>query len=471
MNGSEMIPSTLPTPVIQPPLDGNFRPAALAYRAYQDAARTSGTSLQLALERGQGEVSRFEMLIFPEGHPRAAENYPLVERTLKFLLWQRGAHTVWISGNDALAAQLAREYGPRGSRRFDWDFLGRQVYERPFRILPCAPQDLPPSRESPRHLGRHLKGCRIGFDLGASDRKVSAVIDGTPVYSEEVIWEPRKQADPTYHYREIMAAIQSAAAHLPRVDAIGGSAAGIYIENRPMVASLFRSVPEERFDEVHNLFLRIQQEMGVPLEILNDGDVTALAGSMAIGENSVLGIALGSSEAAGYVNPQGLITGWLNELAFAPVDYAPHAPIEEWSGDRGCGASYLSQQCVFRLAPAAGVSIPEGLPDAEKLAHVQSLLATGHEGAVNIWRSMGVYLGYALAHYAHFYEIRHVLILGRCTSGEGGNLLLEGCKQVWEAEFPALLERVTLHLPDEKIRRVGQSVAAASLPEIRSEES
>jgi len=82
-----------------------------------------------------------------------------------------------------------------------------------------------------------------------------------------------------------------------------------------------------------------------------------------------------------------------------------------------------------------------------------------------------VYLGYALAHYAHFYEIRHVLILGRCTSGTGGNLLLEECEQVWKAEFPYLLQQITLHLPDEKIRRVGQSVAAASLPEIRSEES
>lgn len=460
-----------PTPAVQPPLDENFRPAALAHRAFQDVTRRFGSTLQLALERGHGEISHFEMGLFPEGHPRAAENFSFVERTLKFLLWQRGAHTVWISGNDSLTTQLAEEYSPYGSRRFDWNFLGRQVYERPFRILPCTSQELPPPKETPRPLGRHLKGYRIGFDLGASDRKVSAVIDGTPVYSEEVIWEPRKHADPAYHYREILAAIQSAAAHLPRVDAIGGSAAGIYIENRPMVASLFRNVPEERFDEVRHLFLRIQQEMGVPLEILNDGDVTALAGSMAIGENSVLGIALGSSEAAGYINPQGLITGWLNELAFAPIDYSPHAPIEEWSGDRGCGASYLSQQCVFRLAPSAGLSIPEGLPDAEKLASVQGLLTRGHEGAVNIWRSMGVYLGYALAHYAHFYEIRHVLILGRCTSGAGGNLLLEGCEQVWKAEFPDLLEQITLHLPDEKIRRVGQSVAAASLPEIRSEKA
>ena len=134
------------------------------------------------------------------------------------------------------------------------------------------------------------------------------------------------------------------------IDAIGGSSAGIYIDNRPMVASLFRSIPKERYGEVKNLFARLQNEMGVPLEVINDGDVTALAGSMSLEDNGILGIAMGSSEAAGYVDLDGHIVGWLNELAFAPIDYSPEAPVEEWSGDIGCGASYFSQQCVFRLA-------------------------------------------------------------------------------------------------------------------------
>ena len=198
-------------------------------------------------------------------------------------------------------------------------------------------------------LGRHLDGCRIGFDLGASDRKVSAVVDGKVVYSEEVVWEPRKHADPDYHYREIMAALKVAASKMTAVDAIGGSSAGIYIDNRPMVASLFAAIPPDRFNEIRDLFLRIRTEMRVPLEVINDGDVTALAGSMSIEDNGILGIALGSSEAAGYVDMNGHIMGWLNELAFAPIDYSPTAPLEEWSGDRGCGASYFSQQCAFRL--------------------------------------------------------------------------------------------------------------------------
>jgi predicted NBD/HSP70 family sugar kinase len=287
------------------------------------------------------------------------------------------------------------------------------------------------------------------------------------VYSEEVIWEPRKQTDPEYHYREIMTALQTAASKMPRLDAIGGSSAGIYIDNRPMVASLFRGIPKERFDEIRNLFLRIQQELNVPLDVINDGDVTALAGSMSIEDNGILGIALGSSEAAGYVNLKGHIMGWLNELAFAPIDYSPTAPQDEWSGDRGVGALYFSQQCVFRLASKAGIQLPSNLTDAEKLVFVQKQLEAGHEGALKIWQSMGTYLGYGIAHYADFYEIKHVLILGRCTSGRGGDMLLEGARQVFQAEFPDLLNRIALHLPDEKIRRVGQSVAAASLPVIR----
>ncbi len=87
-------------------------------------------------------------------------------------------------------------------------------------------------------------------------------------------------------------------------------------------------------------------------------------------------------------------------------------------------------------------------------------------GAVKIWQSIGIYMGYAIAHYADFYDLRHVLILGRCTSGRGGQLILDGANEVLGAEFPELAARVNIQLPDEKSRRVGQSIAAASLPVI-----
>jgi predicted NBD/HSP70 family sugar kinase len=452
---------------VKPPLDEDFRPAVLANRDFQRRVRPVGVRLVIGLKRSGGEISRLETTVYPEGHPDFESNLPYVERIVKFLLWQRGGHTVYIGGPKAIAEHIGSVYSSSGAHKFDAHFMGRLVYETEFAVVACSAEEVPASRETGKLLGRHLNGCRIGFDLGASDRKVSAVVDGNAIYSEEVVWEPRKHKDPGYHHREIMTALKTAASKMPRLDAIGGSSAGIYVDNRPMVASLFRGIPQEQFGEIKNLFLDIRREMGVPLEVINDGDVTALAGSMSIGENGILGIALGSSEAAGYVNPEGHIMGWLNELAFAPVDYSPNAPVEEWSGDRGCGASYFSQQCVFRLAPKAGIEIPPNVTDAEKLKFVQNRLEAGDPGALRIWESMGIYLGYGIAHYADFYDIKHVLILGRCTSGCGGDLLIQGVKAVFGSEFPELLSGIELHLPDEKIRRVGQSVAAASLPVIQ----
>lgn len=458
----------LVAPAIIPPLDKEFRPAVLANRAYLNEIESSGVgvSLLLGLERSDGHVSHFATQVFPEDHPRASANLMYVERIIKFLLWQKGGWKIYVGGPRSIGKYISDCYLNGGTRQFDYHFMSEEVYEKPFTIIPCEPSEVPPEFESGKPLGRHLDGYRIGFDLGASDRKSSAVIDGDAVFSEEVIWDPKVQHDPDYHYQEIMKSLNAAAAKMPRLDAIGGSAAGIYIDNKVRIASLFRGIPAERYDEVRNLFIRIREEMGVPLEIVNDGDVTALAGSMSLDDNGVLGIAMGSSEAGGYVNLEGNITGWLNELAFAPVDYNPGAPKDEWSGDKGVGSLYFSQQCVFRLAPQVGIDVPGDHTDAEKLQYVQHLLESGHAGAVKIWQTMGCYLGYGIAHYADFYELRHVLILGRCTSGRGGIYILEGAFDVLQAEFPDLATRVNIQLPDEKSRRVGQAIAAASLPSI-----
>lgn len=459
---------SLVKPRFVPPLDADFRPAVLANRAFAQAVRESGASVPLvfALERANGCISRFEAQVFDENHPSAPANLSYAERLLKFLLWQRGACRVHVGGPASIGHYLQDCYRPGGLRAFDEHFMGENVYERSFEVVQCTADEAPAAHELAQPLGRHLDGCRIGFDLGGSDRKVSAVIDGEVVYSEEVLWEPRKHSDPAYHYEEVMKAIRTAASKLPRVDAIGGSSAGVYIENRAMIASLFRGIPKDRFHEVRDMFLRIGKEMGVPLVVVNDGEVTALAGSMSLEDNGVLGIAMGTSEAGGYVTPEGNITDWLNELAFCPVDYNPKAPVEEWSGDFGVGASYFSQQCVFRLAPKAGIEVPSGILDAERLKFVQEKLESGDPGAVKIWKSMGIYLGYTLAHYADFYALKHVLILGRCTSGAGGTLILDGARDVLDAEFPELARSVLIQLPDEKSRRVGQSIAAASLPSL-----
>lgn len=460
---------TLIAPRFVPPLDPGFRPAVLANRAFQAEVAASGVGvpLVLGLERVGGTLSRFETTVFPDGHPRAEANLQYAERLVKFLLWQRGGWKVYVGGPQAIGEHIRRTYAVDGPRAFDHDFMGEQVYQQPFTVVVCAADKVPPAHESEKALGRHLDGCRIGFDLGASDLKVSAVIDGEPAFSTEIVWEPRQNTDPAYHYERILSALQLAASKLPRVDAIGGSSAGVYVDNRPMIASLFRGVPAERYGEVRSLFARIRQAMGgTPLEVINDGEVTALAGSMSLEDDSILGVAMGSSEAAGYVTPTGSLTDWLNELAFAPVDYQPDAPADEWSGDRGVGALYFSQQAVFRLAPRADITVLTGVTDAERLKAVQEKLEAGDEGALKIWQTIGIYLGYALAHYADFYALKHVLILGRVTSGRGGTVILDTANEVLRGEFPDLAAELQIQLPDEKGRRVGQSIAAASLPKL-----
>jgi predicted NBD/HSP70 family sugar kinase len=346
--------------------------------------------------------------------------------------------------------------------------MGERVYGLPMRIESVAYDAAPAERETTAALGRHLDGCRVGFDLGASDRKCAAVIDGEVVHTEEVAWDPSPQRDPQYHYDGIHDSIRRAAAHLPRVDAIGGSAAGVYVNNEARVASLFRGVPPDLFNSrVRRLFFDLQAAWnGVPFEVVNDGEVTALAGSMALNDNAVLGVSMGSSQAGGYVTPQGNITNWLNELAFVPIDYRADAPVDEWSGDGGVGAQYFSQQAVARLAPAAGIEFPTDMPLATRLAEVQARMARGDPRARRIYESIGVYFGYAIAHYADFYQIRHLLVLGRVLTGEGGAVILDTARRVLRAEFPQLAESLRLETPGEKEKRHGQAVAAASLPRL-----
>ncbi len=454
------------TPAVTPKLDPAFRPAVLYNRAFEEAVASSraGLTIGLALERADGSVSCLRTAIFPWSHPLSGENLRYVERLLKFMLWSRGGMRVYISGSPEIAQALRKHYATTAAGRFDAAMMGEWIYEKPFEVVETT--DLPAEKSASVPLGRHLDGCRIGFDLGGSDRKVAALIDGKCVFSEEVVWDPVRQSDPQYHVDGIMDSLRSAAAHLPRVDAIGGSAAGVYVNNRVKLASLFRGVPPDAFNaRAKDIFFEIRRSWNnIPFEIANDGEVTALAGSMSLGKNNVLGIALGTSTAGGYVNAQGNITNWLNELAFTPVDYNPAAPVDEWSGDIGCGALYLSQQCTGRLLSAAGIEVEEALPLPEKLKRVQQLMERGDSRAAAIYETVGAYFGYAIAHDADFYEIDHVLILGRVTSGPGGDIILKTARQVLSAEFPKLAERIQFHTPDEKEKRHGQAIAAASLP-------
>ena len=452
-----------------PSLDPEFQPAALFKKEFTEKAGAADNSeaLIIALERSDGLISTYKSVVFSDGSGYEAESCFYAERLVKTLLWIWGGWKLTIGGPAYIGEYIRKAYAVGGLREFDAKFMAR-VYEKPFTVVVTGINDVPAPHEGSAPAGGHLEGCRIGFDAGGSDRKVSAVIDGESVYSEEVIWYPKLQSDPEYHYNEILAAMRSAAAHMPRVDAIGVSSAGIYINNRAMVASLFIKIPEELFDKkVKDIFLRIQKEFGgIPLQVANDGDVTALAGAMDLNDAKVLGIAMGTSEAAGYIDMDGNITGWLNELAFVPVDFNPAAMADEWSGDIGCGVKYFSQDAVIKLAAPAGIELDDNLSPAEKLKFVQQMLENGDSRAAAIFESIGSYLGYAIAHYSDFYKIRHILVLGRVTSGKGGDLILGKAEEVLKVEFPGLYDSISLHLPDESGRRVGQSIAAASLPEL-----
>jgi predicted NBD/HSP70 family sugar kinase len=453
---------TIPYPVLEP-----FQPAVLVAHAYLDDIKASGEAipLLLAMLRPQGSISRFETLACTATPLWRERSQRHLERLVKFLLWAHGAEKLVIGGSPALAAFIRAVYSPEGARKFDYNFMTR-VYNTPFEVISCGLDEVPSPTQSGKLLGHHLDGCRIGFDLGASDVKVSAVMDGKVVFSTELEWHPCEQSDPGYHKAFIREALKLASAHLPKVDAIGGSAAGVYINNQPRIASLFRSVPESEYTHVHTLFDELTAEFSVPLVVINDGEVSALAGAMSLEDTGVLGLALGSSEAVGYINPQGNLTDYLDELAFAPIDVRSDAPPDEWSGDLGVGANYLSQQAVFRLAKMVGIPLPDKLSPAGRLEYIQGLLEQGHPGAQQIWQTIGVYLGYALAHYADFYDFKHVLLLGRVTSLSGGQILLGQASKVLYEQFPELEEKISLHLPDEKTRRVEQAIAAASLPVI-----
>ena len=445
----------------KPSLEPTFIPFAVWEKAYLAGAERP---FKVAVEREAGNVSVFSSRL--RGEEFETANYRYMERFVKFLLWSAGGLRVTICGCEETAKKLQAAYTVGGARDFDWHFMD-DVFESGFEIVLSDEAHFPKEHEAPRPAGGHLNGCRIGFDAGGSDRKVSAVIDGETVYSEEVIWHPKQSTDLSYQYNGIVESFKTAASKMPRVDAIGVSSAGTFVGNAPMVCSLFIKIPREYREDVKSIYDRAAKEIGdVPIVVANDGDVTALAGAMSLESGAVMGIAMGTSEAAGYVNPEGKLLGWFNELAFAPVDLQEGAARDEWSGDLGVGCNYFSQDAVIRLAPRAGIRLPEEMSPAEKLKEVQRLAEAGHEGAREIFRNIGVYLAHTLSLYARFYDLRYLLVLGRVASGLGGDLLIEECNRVLREEYPALYEKITVMLPDEKARRVGQSIAAASLPEI-----
>ncbi len=446
-----------------PRLEPQFIPFGVWRAAYLKDAKQP---IAIAVERDKGRVSVHHTCI--HGTPEMAEaDYRYVERYVKFLLWSIGGFRVSICGCSDLAKKLQKAYRPDGERHFDYTFV-QQLYERELEILDLPLDACPESNEVPESIGGFMDGCRIGFDAGGSDRKVSAVIDGECVYSEEVIWFPKLNEDPDYHFGHIVEAFRTAASKMPRVDAIGVSSAGTFIGNAPMVASLFIKVPRSNWDKVKTIYDRAAAEIdpNIPILVANDGDVSALAGAMGLGKGNLMGVAMGTSEAVGYVDQDQNVLGWINELAFAPVDLNTDAMQDEWSTDFGVGCKYFSQDAVIKLAPVVGIEVQEELSLAEKLKFVQKLMEADDPRAQAVFETIGAYLAYTTVLYSQFYNIEHMMLLGRVMSGKGGDTILRVCNEILRDEYPELADKCNVTLPDEKMRRVGQSVAAASLPKI-----
>lgn len=430
----------------------DFSPIYALVRAHE---KTADRTACVAVLRPSGCTRLSLRLHRAEAMQPADERYALL--LVKTALWLQGGCGL-VTEDEAVFRWLRAAYSPQGARAFDRSFMSG-VYGRPFSVV--LSRELPPACEAASSVSAENRGCRVGIDLGGSDRKAAAVIDGKTVYTEEVLWQPKSACGLRYHYAHITAALRSAAEHLPRVDAVGFSTAGVVMDGEIRRSGLFMNVPAAEFDRCgRDILQRAARDVfgAVPCTVCNDGDVAALAGSIALGRQELLGIAMGTSQAGGYVDENGHITGRLNELAFLPVDVSAQAPVDPWSGDSGVGERYFSQEGVLWLAGQSGLA-PQGDTPAEMLRWVQALVQKGDERALGAFSELGRMLGLTLPWYRRLLGCRNVLLLGRVISGAGGERLAEACR----TELRRAGEEMELFLPEESLRRVGQAAAAALL--------
>lgn len=434
----------------------DFQPIAALVEAHEATADRIG---QVAVVRPNG-CKHIKLYLHSDPAMEQADAF-YTDRLVKTALWMQGGFRL-VTDDRAVYRHLREAYAPEGTRAFDRSIMAG-IYGEPFTVEYAS--RLPEEFETPAKLSSSANGCRIGIDLGGSDRKAAAVQDGKTVYTEETVWEPKKHRELAYHQREIAEALRAASKHLPRVDAVGFSTAGVVIGDEVRRSSLFMQVSDGDMERGgYNLLRRtVQETLGqIPVAVCNDGDVTALAGSVALGRHNLLGIAMGTSEAGGFIDGDGQITGWLNELAFVPVDSSGAAPVDPWSGDRGVGERYFSQEGVLRLAALQGLC-PEGETPAEKLLWVQKETNRGDPRACGIFAELGRMLGMTMPWYRRLTGCESVLLLGRVISGRGGELLVKACRETLQQ----MGQRVEILLPDETFRRLGQAAAAALLPNIK----
>lgn len=452
-------------------IDPQFIPMSLKNKTWNELIKNESDKIEIHL----GIMDNFEnfialhRFIFPEQSKYLFDNSLFIEKLIKSMLWIYGGIKVYLDIPTRIFKEMSSLFSIKGKYAFDINFM-KKVYEMEFELIHMHVTDFPKIKSQKKIVESNLRGNIIGFDAGGSDRKVSAIKNGNVIFSDETIWHPKLNSNPQYHYDGILDSMRKASHYLETIDGIGVSSAGIYQNNEVKVASLFMSVPETEFEPmIKNIYKNIAKELNAPIEVANDGDVTALSGALTYNKYPILGIAMGTSQAAGYIDSDKAIRGWLNELAFVPLDYHPNQDIDPWSNDIGTGVNYLSQDAVIRLAKIIGIKIDEKLSPAEKLSYMQEKLQQNNLKAKTVFENIGVYLGFAIAYYLDFYDFHDVLILGRVTSKKAGEIIKEQADAILKEYFNN--EQITIHLPDEKLRRVGQSIASASLIKISDKEN
>jgi len=478
-------------PKVAAPLDPGFCPVILAKKTYLAAAKDCKSKLHWALPRPDG-CGRYSLPVFPDDDPRVEASIELAKVLIQEMIWMRGASGLHLDGSKKICHAIKAAYSKGGSYEFEASQMPKVngTPDDEFEVKMVKAEEMEAERDTPQECGKETHGCRLAFDLGKSDIKTVAIKDGKVLFSQETEWDVTNP-DPQYHFDEIVKAMKDTIEKakpkgFTRVDSVGGSATGtVSANNEATWCDIFPNVPPDVYKEkVVDIFQRIAYEVAghVPLKVINDGEVTALAAVQKIKQGNVLGISMGSSEGGGYANADGNLMGWINELCYIKIDMNPEAPTDPWTkgAHRGISHMYLGQRGVTKLASKGGVKVPENLayphPNMCTIKHedhakclklVQKAMEDPEQEPQvrKIYETVGVYLGYAVAQYSEFYKIDHIMILGRVSKGAGGDIMLDTAKEVLKKEFPEL-SKILFHTADEHFKAVGQCIAAAALPMI-----
>lgn len=453
---------------VQAPLNREFVPAVLWNREYLRLAEStdSARDVVVVIARPDGEKWSYRTKLLPCGHALQQETEFYMDRLVKALLWIYGGSRIEIAGASEIAEMLAKQYTKQGERAFEVEILAEKMFGEPLTLMQsdfCAKA----AAESTHSIGVYTENdarYAVGLDLGGTSIKYVTRCYDEIVQTRQLSWAPYEANDPQYHIDKINEAVELAVSALPKVESIGVSIAGLFYGDTPKISALFQSVGRADFERaVQPMFRKLSAKFGdVPVVLLNDGAAAALSGAQALHCGEVMGISLGTSMAGGSVDVEMCPSSAMNEFAFVPVDYSASALRDAWSNSLGCGVDYCSQQAVAKLALTKGLAT-EGMSHREALAVVHRKCREHDPLAIEVFRTIGVYVGYSIAHLCHFMPAKVVMLMGGVTSGFPGETILAEAQHVLRVEFPELFRNMKVQLADESMKSYGQAIAVSKI--------